>query len=213
MSISVQSNNAVRLVFMGAAGVGKTALIQQLLYERFEPRHQCTVEEVYCLDPEPNALRLHIEIVDTSGSYSFPAMQKLRIQQGDAFALVFSLDDLESFQEVERLREEIHQIKGEVDVPIVVVGNKTDLFPGVKSDAGQLMAVQAAATAELEWDSGYVETSAKQNQKVQDVFEELLRRVNLPCLLSPALERRRASAQPEPRKRQPRRKQQNCILS
>ncbi|XP_077130657.1 ras-related protein Rap-2c-like [Ranitomeya variabilis] len=211
MSISVQSSGTVRLVFMGAAGVGKTSLIQQLLYDRFEPRHRCTVEEVYCL--EPNALQLRIEIVDTSGSYSFPAMQKLRIQQGDAFALVFSLADLESFQEVERLREEILQIKGETDVPIVVIGNKTDLFPGVESDAGQLMALQAAATAELEWDSGYVESSAKSNQKVQDVFEELLRRVNLPCLLSPALERRRASAQPEPRRKQPRRKQQNCILS
>ncbi|XP_073502064.1 ras-related protein Rap-2c-like [Phyllobates terribilis] len=213
MSISVQSSGTVRLVFMGAAGVGKTSLIQQLLYDRFEPRHRCTVEEVYCLDPEPNALQLRIEIVDTSGSYSFPAMQKLRIQQGDAFALVFSLADIESFQEVERLREEILQIKGETDVPIVVIGNKTDLFPGGESDAGQLMALQAAATAELEWDSGYVETSAKSNHKVQDVFEELLRRVNLPCLLSPALERRRASAQPEPRRKQPRRKQQNCILS
>lgn len=213
MSISVQSNGTVRLVFMGAAGVGKTALIQQLLYDRFEPRHRCTVEEVYCLDPEPDALRLRIDIVDTSGSYSFPAMQKLRIQQGDAFALVFSLADLDSFQEVERLRDEILQIKGGTDVPMVIVGNKTDLFPGVVSAAGQLMALEAAATAELEWESGYVETSAKLNYKVQDVFEELLRRVNLPCLLSPALERRRASAQPEPRRRQPRRKQQSCILS
>ncbi|XP_072273657.1 ras-related protein Rap-2c-like [Pyxicephalus adspersus] len=213
MSISVPSTGTVRLVFMGAAGVGKTALIQQLLYDRFEQRHRRTVEEVYCLEPDPELLRLHLEIVDTSGSYSFPAMQKLRIQQGDAFALVFSLADLESFQEVERLRQEILRVKGETDVPIVVVGNQTDRFPGMEAETGQLLALQAAATAELEWDSGYVETSAKLNHKVQDVFEELLRRVNLPCMLSPALERRRASAQPEPRKRQSRRKQQSCILS
>ncbi|XP_073492633.1 ras-related protein Rap-2c-like [Aquarana catesbeiana] len=213
MSISVSNPSTVRLVFMGAAGVGKTALIQRLLCDHFEHRHRRTVEEVYCLEPDPELLRLRLEIMDTSGSYSFPAMQKLRIQQGDAFALVFSLADLESFQEVERLRQEILRIKGETGVPIVVVGNQTDRFPGLEWETGQLMAVQAAATAELEWDCGYVETSAKVNHKVQDVFEELLRRVNLPCLLSPALERRRASAQPEPRKKQPRRKQQNCILS
>ncbi|CAI9599712.1 unnamed protein product [Staurois parvus] len=117
---------------MGAAGVGKTALIQQLLYDRFEHRHRRTVEEVYCLEPDPELLRLRLEIMDTSGSYSFPAMQKLRIQQGDAFALVFSLADLESFQEVERLRQEILRIKGENDVPIVVVGNQTDRFPGLE---------------------------------------------------------------------------------
>ncbi|XP_075037576.1 ras-related protein Rap-2c-like [Mixophyes fleayi] len=213
MSISVPPSGAVRLVFMGAAGVGKTSLIQRLLSDRFESRHRRTVEEVHCLDPEPQSLQLRIEIVDTSGSYSFPAMQKLRIQQGDAFALVFSLADLDSFQEVERLREQIVQIKGETDVPIVVVGNQTDLFPGVESEAGQLMSLQAAATAELEWDSGYVETSAKLNHRVQHVFEELLRRVNQQSLLRPALERRRASAQPELRRRQTRRKQENCILS
>ncbi|KAM5152955.1 ras-related protein Rap-1b-like [Mantella aurantiaca] len=213
MSISVSNPDTVRLVFMGAAGVGKTALIRRLLYDCFEQRHRCTVEEVYCLEPDPELLRLRLEIVDTSGSYSFPAMQKLRIQQGDAFALVFSLADQDTFQEVGRLRQEILRIKGDTDVPIVVVGNQTDRFPGTESESRQLLGLQAAATAELEWDDGYVEASAKDNHKVQEVFEELLRRVNLPYLLSPALERRRASAQAEPRKKQPRRKQQNCILS
>ncbi|XP_053327309.1 ras-related protein Rap-2c-like [Spea bombifrons] len=213
MSMSVSNSGSVRLVFLGAAGVGKTALIQRFLYDRFEARHRRTVEEIHCLDPEPGALQLQIEILDTSGSYSFPAMRKLRIQQGDAFALVFSLTDPASFQEVERLREEILRVKGETNVPIVVVGNQTDLFPGVEPGAGQLMALHAAATAELEWESGYIETSAKVNHKVEDVFEELLRRVNSPCWLSPALERRRASAQPEPRRRQQRRSQQNCTVS
>ncbi|CAH2307527.1 GTP-binding Rhes-like [Pelobates cultripes] len=213
MSISVPTSGCVRLVFLGAAGVGKTALIERFLYDRFDARHRRTVEEIHSLDPEPDVLQLRIEITDTSGSYSFPAMRKLRIQQGDAFVLVFSLTNPDTFQEVENLREEILRVKGEPDVPIVVVGNQTDLFPGVEAGSGQLMALHAAATAELEWESGYVETSAKANHRVEEVFEELLRRVNMPCLLSPALERRRASAQPEPRRRQPRSKQDKCSIS
>uniref|UniRef100_A0A8C5Q2D6 Uncharacterized protein n=1 Tax=Leptobrachium leishanense TaxID=445787 RepID=A0A8C5Q2D6_9ANUR len=177
------------------------------------PRIPFLLAEIHSLDPEPEDLPLRIEITDTSGSYSFPAMRKLRIQQGDAFALVFSLNDPTTFQEVESLREEILRVKGEPDVPIVVVGNQTDLFPGLEASSGQLMALQAAATAELEWECGYLETSAKDSHKVQEVFEELLRRVNLPCLLSPALERRRASAQAEPRRRQHRRKQDKCAIS
>ncbi|XP_063285041.1 ras-related protein Rap-2c-like [Pelobates fuscus] len=213
MSISVPTSGCVRLVFLGAAGVGKTSLIERFLYDRFDARHRRTVEEIHSFDPEPEVLQLRIEITDTSGSYSFPAMRKLRIQQGDAFVLVFSLNNPDTFQEVETLREEILRVKGEPDVPIVVVGNQTDLFPGVEAGSGQLMALHAAATAELEWESGYVETSAKANHRVEEVFEELLRRVNMPCLLSPALERRRASAQPEPRRRQPRRKQDKCSIS
>ncbi|KAM4698316.1 ras-related protein Rap-2c-like [Rhinophrynus dorsalis] len=213
MSLSVPPSDTVRLLFLGAAGVGKTALIQRFLYDQFETRYRRTVEELHCLDPEPGELQLRIEILDTSGSYSFPAMRKLRIQQADAFALVFSLSDPDSFQEVERLRDEILLVKGDAEVPIVVVGNQTDLFPGVDLGSGQLMALQAAATSELEWDSGYIETSAKLDHRVRDVFQELVRRVNSPSWLSPALERRRASAQPEPRRRQPRSKPQNCTVS
>ncbi|XP_068102831.1 ras-related protein Rap-1b-like [Hyperolius riggenbachi] len=213
MSASEEPTITKRLVLMGAAGVGKTALIQRLLCERFEHRHRRTVEDVYCLDVHSEDHHLHLEIVDTSGSYSFPAMQKLRIQQGDAFALVFSLAELETFQEVERLREEILRIKGKNAVPIVVVGNQIDRIPGLKLESGKHVAQQTSAIVELQWQNGYMETSAKLNYKVQHVFEELLRRDNRQCALSPTLERRRASMQPEPRKRQPRKKPNNCILS
>nr|AAU45400.1 ras-dva small GTPase [Xenopus tropicalis] len=211
MSLSVSPSDTVRLVFFGAAGVGKTALIQRFLNDRFDDRYRRTVEEMYCLNPEPGALQLRIQILDTSGSYSFPAMRKLSIQQGDAFALVFSLSEPDSFQEVERLRSEIIQVKGDAEVPIVVVGNQMDLFPGL--EAGQQVDLGAAATAELEWDCGYVETSAKVDYRVWDVFHQLIRRVNSPAWLSPALERRRASAQPEANRSQQRRKPQSCTLS
>ncbi|XP_075421766.1 ras-related protein Rap-2c-like [Ascaphus truei] len=215
MFLSVPPSGSVRLVFLGAAGVGKTALIQRFLYDRFEPRHRRTVEELHCLDPEqPEALQLRLEIVDTSGSYSFPAMRKLRIRQAHAFALVFSLSDPGSFQEVQRLRDEILAVKGELDAPMVVVGNQADLFPGVApAGAGQALALQAAATAELEWGAGYLETSAKGDHNVRALFDELLRRVDLPCWLRPSLERRRASALPEPSRRQRRGKQRGCHMS
>ena len=47
---------------------------------------------------------------------------------GDAFALVYSIDEQESFEEVKNIREMILQVKGTDPVPpIVVVGNKCDL--------------------------------------------------------------------------------------
>lgn len=43
------------------------------------------------------------------GTYQFPAMKKLAINSGDAFILVYSVDDVQSFDDLEQLRETILQ--------------------------------------------------------------------------------------------------------
>lgn len=104
MSPVVKEKNHVRLVFLGAAGVGKTSLIRRFLMDTFEPKHRRTVEELHSKEYEVCGATVKVEILDTSGSYSFPAMRKLSIQNSDAFALVYAVDDAESFESVKSLR-------------------------------------------------------------------------------------------------------------
>lgn len=54
-------------------------------------------------------------------------MRALSISSADAFILVFDITSAESFEEVRVLRDKIHETKGTTAVPIVVVGNKSDL--------------------------------------------------------------------------------------
>lgn len=57
----------------------------------------------------------------------FPAMRALSISSADAFILVFDVTIASTFEDVRVLRDQIHETKGTTAVPIVVVGNKTDL--------------------------------------------------------------------------------------
>ncbi len=60
------------------------------------------------------------ELLDTSGTMQFPAMQALNIARGDGFVLVYSVTDQDSFEEVKRLREQIVSSREQVimcDVP------------------------------------------------------------------------------------------------
>jgi len=129
-----------RIVVMGAAAVGKTCIVSRLLYAKFLTEYKETVEELHSGQYEVNGLPLTLDILDTSGSYQFPAMRRLSITMGDAFVLVYSVDDAASFEAVKRLRQEIIcEKEKDVDtsspdergrcgsVPIVIVGNKTDL--------------------------------------------------------------------------------------
>ncbi|MBN3306881.1 RASD family member 3 [Amia ocellicauda] len=212
MSLTVKDKTTVRLVFFGAAGVGKTALIQRFLHDRFEHKYKRTVEELHSNQYDIDGVKIQIDIMDTSGSYSFPAMRKLSIRNGDAFALVYSIEDPESFEEVRRLRDEILEIKEEEKlVPIVVVGNKLDL----ENQRG-VPAVDILPTVELDWNANFLEASAKSGENVVGVFKELLQQVNLPSRLSPALRRRRETIPKDNlgvRKRPPMKKTNSCTVS
>ncbi|XP_058236061.1 RASD family member 3 [Hemibagrus wyckioides] len=187
LSLSVPERRAARIVFLGAAGVGKTALIARFLHDRFEPRHARTVEELHALECDLDGdAQLRLEMLDTSGSYAFPAMRALRIRTGDAFALVYSARDRGSLEEARRLRDEILEIKGDAFDAITVVESKSDLANRSRAENARAM-----RAVELEWRAGFVSASALTGENVAAVFRELLARADLPSRVSPALRRRR----------------------
>ncbi|XP_061535868.1 GTP-binding protein Rhes-like [Phycodurus eques] len=209
MSLEVKEKTQVRLVFLGAAGVGKTALIRRFLQDTFEVKHRRTVEELHSQEYDVGSgAKITVEILDTSGSYSFPAMRRLSIQSSDAFALVYAVDDPESLEAVKSLRDEILEIKEDKYTPIVVVGNKTD-----RAGERRVSADDVLSTVEMDWNNSYLEASAKDNANVMEVFKELLQQTNLPSRLSPALCRRRETYPKHASFRPPMNKTNSCTVS
>ncbi|XP_029360602.1 RASD family member 3 [Echeneis naucrates] len=204
--------DTVRLVFLGGAGVGKSALIRRFLHDRFEHKYTRTVEELHVLEYDTaGSGRLRLEILDTSGSYSFPAMRELRIRHSDAFALVYAVDDPASLEEVRRLRGEILELKGGERASITVVGAKADL---TEAEGRVLTAGDVMATVEDEWGANFVEASARTAGNTVGVFRALLHQVELPHRLSPAICRRRDTLpRPAVRRRPPLKKNHSCVLS
>ncbi|XP_069955305.1 ras-related protein Rap-1b isoform X2 [Cherax quadricarinatus] len=176
-----------KVVIMGAAKVGKTAIINQFLYDTFTSKYTRTVEEMHHGEYEVSGISLTLDILDTSGSYEFPAMRELSVNTADAFILVYSITDAASFEEVRHLREFILQTKKEA-VPIVVVGNKADL-----EDQRVVPLETAETTVLVKWENGFLESSAKDNLNVLHIFKELLNQAKIRYALSPAVKRRRQS--------------------
>lgn len=205
-------SHTVRLVFLGSAGVGKTALINRFLHDRFQHKYTRTVEELHVLEYDTGKSgKMRMEILDTSGSYPFPAMRELCIRHSDAFALVYAVDDPGSLEEVRRLRDEILELRGSKGAPIIVVGSKADL---TDSEGRVLLTADVMATVEGEWGADFVEASARTGGNTVGVFRALLQQVNLPHGLSPAMCRRRDTMpRPAAKKRPPLKKNNSCVVS
>lgn len=90
------------------------------------------------------------------------------MKQGQGFLLVFSITNMTSLQELAELREQIIRIKDDESVPIVIVGNKSDL------EDDRAVPRAKAFTLSQGWNnSPYYETSARRRANVNEVFVDL----------------------------------------
>lgn len=90
---------------MGSERVGKTSIVSQFLYDKFTPRYRRTTEDLHRGEYElADGATLTLDILDTCGAMEFPAMRRLSIQFGNAFLLVYAVNDAETWKEVASLR-------------------------------------------------------------------------------------------------------------
>lgn len=78
------------------------------------------------------------------------------MKTGQGFLLVFSITSQSSLSELSELRETIRRIKDDDNVPIVIVGNKSDL------EQDRTVSRQTAFNVSQSWGNApYYETSAR----------------------------------------------------
>jgi GTPase SAR1 family protein len=99
-------------------------------------------------------------------------MRELYMKQGQGFLLVFSITSLSSLRELAELREQIIRIKDDPEIPLVIVGNKSDL------EEDRVVSRQTAYKLSQQWGNApYYETSARRRANVDEVFVDLCRQI------------------------------------
>ena len=94
------------------------------------------------------------------------------MKSGQGFLLVFSITSLTSLNELHELRDQIVRIKDDPLVPLVIVGNKSDL------EEDRAVSRSRAFQVAQSWNNApYYETSARARRNVDEAFVNLCRQI------------------------------------
>lgn len=160
-----------KVVVLGSGGVGKSCLTVQFVTGQFVEKYDPTIEDFYRKEIEVDNNPSILEILDTAGTEQFASMRDLYIKNGQGFLLVYSIINRQTFADLKPMRAQILRVKGSENVPIILVGNKCDIF-----DEREVSAHEGKELAE-EWGCPFFETSAKTRHNVDQVFAEVVRRM------------------------------------
>ncbi|XP_019881664.1 GTP-binding protein Rheb homolog [Aethina tumida] len=157
-----------KLAIMGYRSVGKSSLSIQFVEGQFVDSYDPTIENIFTKTIRIESQDYELKLVDTAGhdEYSiFPSQYSINVH---GYVLVYSITSMKSFEVVKKIHEKLLDITGKPHVPVVLVGNKTDLHMerAISAEEGKRLAD--------EWKAIFLETSAKQNASVSDIFQLLV---------------------------------------
>ncbi|XP_034243915.1 GTP-binding protein Rheb homolog isoform X2 [Thrips palmi] len=157
-----------KIAILGYRSVGKSSLSIQFVEGQFVDSYDPTIENTFTKSTKVNSQEYEVKVVDTAGQdeYSiFPAQYSMDIH---GYVLVYSITSEKSFDVVQVIYEKLLDMTGKVHLPIVLVGNKTDLH------MERMISCEEGKRLAESWKAGFLETSAKQNESVGEIFHTLI---------------------------------------
>jgi small GTP-binding protein len=110
----------------------------------------------------------NLKIIDTAGQDEMQGITNIGIKDAQACVIVYSVTSQVSFNEASKYRDKVLSFAPNSHAHIVLAGNKCDIVErSVTRKAGEDLA--------RSWGCEFFETSAKENIKIQELFEAALR--------------------------------------
>ena len=110
-----------------------------------------------------------LDILDTAGQDEYSALRERYMKTGHGYILMYDITNEATFDQLSELYEEIIRAKERNDVPLIVVGNKSDL------ESERQVEMSYAKSQAKKWGAEFLESSAKGLHNVEEVFEEIVR--------------------------------------
>ncbi|VDN54975.1 unnamed protein product [Dracunculus medinensis] len=163
-----------KIALMGYPCVGKSSITLRFVYGSFPDAYDTTIEDIHEKICHFNGRRFSMQITDTAGQQEYSLFPRSCALDIDGYILVYAIDDKKSFDILSTIHDKILENCGDKNVPLVVVGNKLDL----QHNSRQVTTNEGKHLASS-WNAAFLETSAKDNTAVQQIFDLVLREIEI----------------------------------
>ncbi|XP_055843832.1 ras-related protein Rab-21 [Episyrphus balteatus] len=164
---NASSSYNLKIVLLGEGCVGKTSIVLRYVEDKFNNKHISTLQASFLTKKITlGDKRVQLNIWDTAGQERFHALGPIYYRASNGAILVYDITDQDSFQKVKNWVKELKKMLGS-DIVITIVGNKTDL------DKDRTVNIEEAQSYAQAVGATFFETSAKLNEGIEELFQEL----------------------------------------
>ena len=157
-----------KIIIIGDSGVGKTSLSLRITKNLFEEAPKTTVGfDIFKYIAKVNELVIKLQIWDTCGLEEFSSCTPSLYKNAALAIIVYSIDNKKSFEHLENWKNLVKE-NASPETIIFIVGNKKDLNNRkIKTEQGE----EFKNKYDFQF---FTETSAKENEFVNDLFQQAL---------------------------------------
>ena len=170
---NVNPEYCFKAVVSGNSGVGKTSLVRYEVNNQFEPDNKATlIFDHFSKNYKICDKIIRIQIWDTCGNETYDEIMKNFYRSALCIFVVFSLDDENSFLNLNKWIYDIKKVNENESPIIVLIGNKKD-----KESERQISKEQIEKYCKTNEIDTYFETSAKTGESIHELFKEVIRKL------------------------------------
>ncbi|KAL4445986.1 hypothetical protein ABPG74_010978 [Tetrahymena malaccensis] len=168
----VQLDYQFKILLIGDSGVGKTSIMNRFTENKFNAEIKSTIGVEYSKKTMViDQAVIQASIWDTAGQERFRSLAKNYYKGALGALLVFDVTRPHTLENIQKIwLQEIEQHASK-NIKMILIGNKSDLT--VERIVKQEEAVNFSKTSNL----AYMETSALNNQNIDQAFETLVREI------------------------------------